>query len=1778
MQAINREPKASTAFVRKIKEVQFGVLSPEEIKRMSVCEVRRPDTYDRGIPIAHGLLDLRMGTTERRVRCGTCSEEQDKCPGHFGHIELARPVLHIGFIKTVVKVLRCVCYHCSKLLVHPKSEAYQRAQKTRDPAKRLNNLLDSCKGITKCVGGAKIDRDAIGDENPDMEDPEEAQGCGGLLPKYIREGISIVREFSDDAPIADGQDRRQRLQPEQIRKIFSQIKDEDIRILGLNPEFARPEWLIITNLPVGPPAVRPSVMMSSTDRSSDDLTFKLADIVKTNIKIKQAEESNAIQRTIDELVQLLQYHVATLFDNELSGQPVSMQKSGKPIKSIRQRLIGKAGRVRGNLMGKRCDFTARTVITGDPNLGIDQVGVPRTIAINLTFPERVTKHNIDQLKKAVENGAEVYPGAKFITRDDGVTLSLAGMQSKSDLHIQVGYIVERHIRDGDLVLFNRQPSLHKMSIMSHKVKVMPYSSFRLNLSCTTPYNADFDGDEMNLHVPQSQMARAEAQEIMLVPRQIVSPQGNRPVIGIVQDALLGCRKFTERDCFLNKSLVYDLLMHIDDWSGDIPIPCVLKPEPLWTGKQIFSLLLPSNINMGKVSNGHLKDDKNHDFSFGDTIVHVVAGEVLSGMIDKESVGNKYGSLIHVIWMEYGWDETRKFITQCQKVVNRYLIQRSLSIGISDTIADPRALADVKDIVKKAKEDVLGFIREAQLGKTKILPGQTMIDSFENQVNNVLNTAIKDSGATVMSRLDRGNNFQAMVTAGSKGSNLNISQIMACVGQQNVSGRRIANGFKERTLPHFTRHDVGPEACGFVQNSYVHGLTPQEFFFHAMGGREGLIDTACKTAETGYIQRRLVKAMEDVMVHYDGTVRSSQQEIIQFLYGEDGMDGCFIEINKLESVLLSDTEFRDKFHFNLSSEAELDLLLPDVKTDVLEHTEEMTQLMAEEFAALEADRTFLRIGYLMSQSDLVSTPVKLQRLWENAQQKFHVTRRTSNLHPRHIVKSVQELCNRLVVVRGDDPLAIEAQSNATLIFKSLVRCLLATKHVLGYAGRHRTMGLNRDAFDWLVGEIEARFFQALAHPGEMVGSIAAQSIGEPATQMTLNTFHQAGVSNKNMTQGVPRLKEIINVAVSMRTPTLTIELKPELARDFVTAGAVASKLEASFLRDFVLETRIYFDPDPRNTLVEEDRQWLDEFMAFDSDEQIANWGSWLLRISTRKDERIRAQMSAGDITIALLNKLPETVVVLHSPGMPDADEGILHIRLQRTAYSADQAEETDDSLIRSVEYAVLNNIQLKGVTNISKCFIDKHKVKEFGPDGKISDPPEVHFLTTNGINLLEVMSHEDVDFANTSSNQPMEVLQVLGIEAARLLLMMELRGCLGEMAVNYRHLATLVDVMTFRGSLMSITRHGINRNDTGALRRCSFEETVEILMEAATFSQLDMLKGVSENIMLGQMAPMGTGCFDLMLNQEMLDNSELPEMASDVDEPDNLVVIEDTDSFARTPEVNYNSSPFVMAGGVSPTHDGMDMGFSPLVKSASETPYYSASMSPSGRGSFSPVSPGYSPTSPGYSPTSPGYSPTSPGYSPTSPGYSPTSPGYSPTSPGYSPTSPGYSPTSPGYSPTSPGYSPTSPGYSPTSPGYSPTSPGYSPTSPGYSPTSPGYSPTSPAYSPTSPGYSPTSPGYSPTSPAYSPTSPGYSPTSPNYSPTSPAHSPTSPKYSPTSPGYSPTSPAYSPTSPAYSPTSPAYSPSSPTEAPSASSAASPPADQEGSYSPNSPGYSPKESS
>ena len=568
------------------------------------------------------------------------------------------------------------------------SEDLRHALSVRDRKRRFEMIWRLSKPKLICEADPPTD-----DEDQPVKEKVGSQarhgGCGNAQPEIRKSGLELwaswkARKGEDEEDITP---EKRRIFPQEALNILKMLSDETLEILGMNLDFARPEWMILSALPVPPPPVRPSISVDGSgqgQRGEDDLTFKLADILRANGMVQRSEVDGTPDHIRIDHCDLLQYHIATYMDNNIASIPPAQHKSGRPIKSIRARLKGKEGRLRQNLMGKRVDFSARTVITGDPNLSLDEVGVPRSIARNLTYPEMVTPYNMDHLKKLVANGPTNHPGARYVIRENGERLDLKYHKRAGEISLQYGWKVERHIVDGDVILFNRQPSLHKESMMAHRVRVMPYSTFRLNLSVTTPYNADFDGDEMNLHVPQSEESRAELANLCMVPLNIVSPQRNSPLMGIVQDTLCGIYKICRRDVFLSREEVMNIMLWVPDWDGVIPQPAIVKPRPRWTGKQIISMALPEALNLERTEG---KDEVDRWCPLTDGGLLVADGQLMFGLFNKKQVGTSAGGIIHTIFNEFGHETAMSFFNGAQTVVNYWLLHNGFSIGIGDTVPD-----------------------------------------------------------------------------------------------------------------------------------------------------------------------------------------------------------------------------------------------------------------------------------------------------------------------------------------------------------------------------------------------------------------------------------------------------------------------------------------------------------------------------------------------------------------------------------------------------------------------------------------------------------------------------------------------------------------------------------------------------------------------------------------------------------------------------------------------------------------------------------------------------------------------------------------------------------------------------------------------------------------------------------------------------------------------------------------------------------------------------------
>ena len=1254
-----------------IDKLQFGMFSPQELRRSSVAEIQTADTYDEdGAPIISGLMDGRLGTLEPRQRCKTCGNTAIRCPGHFGHIELAVPAIHIIFSKIIHKLLSATCRNCGRVTLQEEHIA-----KIRKQIERSKSLLG---GVP-----ASIYKTVLKDAKQ-----KQCPYCGTPQHKIVFEKPTRFRE---EAP----EEGSHQLTPSMIRERLERIPDEDTELFGFDPNTARPEWMVLQVLPVPPVYVRPSITLESGIRSEDDLTHKLVDIIRINQRLKENMDAGAPTLIIQDLSELLQYHVTTYFNNEASGIPPARHRSGRALKTLSQRLKGKEGRFRSNLSGKRVDFSARTVISPDPNLDISEVGVPLRIAMKLSIPEKVTEWNLEEMQKLVKNGPENYPGAMYVLRPDGKRIRLEFVVDREKIAEAIApqFIVERHLRNGDIAVFNRQPSLHRMSIMAHYVKVLPFKTFRLHLCVCPPYNADFDGDEMNLHVPQSEEARTEAILLMQVQDQMLSPRFGGPIIGAIRDFITSAYLLTKKSTYLTKEEVCRLLTGAR-YEGPMPEPERKKPTPKWSGKQIFSLFLPKDFNYSLKATicqscpQCLKEKCPHD-----AFVVIKNGVLLSGVIDRRSIGAEQSeSILHRIIKDYGTQQGRMFLNKICQLLKFFMSIRGFTYSFDELELSPRAQKRISRTLEKHEKNVQKLITAYKKGTLQRLPGQSLQDSFEIYVMNELAMSRDEAGRIADENFTLENAGIIMTRTGARGSNLNIGQMTASVGQQSVRGKRIMRGYVERSLPHFEPGDPSPKARGFIYASYQSGLDPVEFFFHAMGGREGLVDTAVRTQQSGYMQRRLINALEHLRVEYDGTVRNSVGNIIQFRYGEDGVDPAKSDHGKAVNV-----------------------------------------------------------------SRLVDQVTIMMGKGKQASQKY-------------IEGKLSSVENQLTAILFDE------------LKEELNKAKLSKK------GVDRTIELTLKNYK-----------QAFVEPGEAVGIVAAQSIGEPGTQMTLRTFHYAGVREQNVTLGLPRLIEIVDARRVPSTPIMSIFLNKNNRKSKGKATEVARNIICTKVEDIV--KAVYEDPKHDRVVVDLDSALM------------ANRGILLEEVK-EKLQFTGCLVDTRGIKVYVKPKKPEDCKKLVAKIISQTVKGALGVK------RALVAEERGEWVIR-----------------------------------------------TDGSNLAKVLETMGINPARTITNHIHEIAKTLGIEAARNSLIREALGVLDEQGldVDIRHIMLVADIMTTTGEVRQIGRHGISGAKASVLARAAFEITVPNIVDAAIKGEADPLQGVTENVIVGQSIPIGTGLVNLYMS-------------------------------------------------------------------------------------------------------------------------------------------------------------------------------------------------------------------------------------------------------------------------------------------------------------------------
>ena len=1637
----------------EITAVDFGVLLPDEVRKLSAKQITNPVVFDNlGHPITGGLYDLALGAFLRNL-CSTCGLDEKFCPGHQGHIELPIAVYNPLFFNQLYLFIRSSCLYCHKLKLNS-LEVHRYACKLKLiqyglllECSELDNILIKGKGDLK--PGMSYD-----DDDEDDDDDDDTSSSKKSIDPKLKKELILRRELFVDTSIATalsegrtsekgvttatiGEERKYTIH-EFYKRLLSRPKCDNCGMYS--PSFRKDgftklfedslrEKQITNNRVKG--LVRPDMLRASggANKSNSESNsspsmpnirhkggskYVLSTEIKNILNAVFVNEQNVISKVFNSRPNVKNTITADMFflqaliipptrfrlpsklgddihenpQNELlsnilktcllirdlNDQISNMAKSqisiddkkilfnrlmnsfvtiqndvnafldstknqnapaGKlPNPGIKQALEKKEGLFRKHMMGKRVNYAARSVISPDPNIETNEIGVPPVFATKLTYPEPVTAYNISELRKAVINGPDNWPGAVQVQNEDGALTSLIGMtiEQRKTIANQLltpsngsnGVInkkVFRHIKNKDVVLMNRQPSLHKASMMGHKVRVLPgEKTLRLHYANTGAYNADFDGDEMNMHFPQNENSKAEALNLANTDSQYLTPTSGSPLRGLIQDHVSAGVWLTSKDSFFNRDtyqqLIYGCIRPEDGHISGAKIktlpPTVFKPEPLWTGKQVISTVLlnikPTNVpGVNLISKNKIKNEYWGEGSNENQVIFQ-NGELLCGILDKSQYGASQFGIVHSLHEVYGSDVAGKALSILGRLFTNYNMMNALTCGMDDLRLTAEGndwrnelLKQSVDVGRAAATEVTNLPsdtkvtdRELKKRMEEILRDDNKLGILDavtqSKVNSITSQVVSKVVPNGIMKSFPYNAMQAMALSGAKGSTVNVSQIMCLLGQQALEGRRVPVMVSGKTLPCFKPLDTDARAGGYIKQRFYSGIRPQEYYFHCMAGREGLIDTAVKTSRSGYLQRCLTKQLEGVHVSYDNTVRDGDGTLVQFLYGGDSID-------------TTNQSHMNEFKFCLDN---YDSLLKKYNPgDFFENLDTET--------ALEYTKKFKKS--MKKQSDV-----------PHYDQSFKYDPVISKYNPAKYLGSVSE----------------KFQNNLEDFIKS-------NKDIF------KNSKVNDKKFKALM---QLKYMRSLVDPGEAVGIVASQSIGEPSTQMTLNTFHFAGHGAANVTLGIPRMREIIMTAsAAIKTPQMTLPLLDDI--DNQQAELFCKNVTKIVLSEFLLNAKViettsttengdnsrsynirlnFFTKDEYEKQYDVDQKHLEEVVKekfLDALESFilkevkkqkksavlpsvgkASSKSQMDPVANKFEGTEEGEEGDGDASDDKLKNNTKQAVSYEGPdddeietmrkGDATSDEDMEDDDSSDNNSSSSEEEDDDDedkmdvdskdkkvelsklAKDRQMEVITRHNLvtkfnfddengewcefDLKIIGNIEKLLMvnmieelsGKIVVREVPKIGRCLHPENERHLTTEGVNFKAMWEQEDfLKIDSITSNDIVAVLKTYGVEAARNTIVREINNVFERYAISVssRHLDLIGDMMTREGTYLAFNRQGID-SSTSAFMKMSYETTCQFITKSVLNGDREDIESPSANIVMGKLSNIGTGTFDL----------------------------------------------------------------------------------------------------------------------------------------------------------------------------------------------------------------------------------------------------------------------------------------------------------------------------
>jgi DNA-directed RNA polymerase II subunit RPB1 len=1447
-----------------VTSVEFSVSSNIDQLAYSVIPgdgITSKEVDINGESANNGVNDKRLGVNGRNEVCGTCPETAYHCPGHFGHTKLAEPVFHMGYLPFIKKILTMICVRCYKLLVNKNEATIARIIRNKSSKQRFADVSAACKKVTFCANcGTPAHNIVIEKRNGEVQ----------LI-------ATPLKNMDSDGKQQDKKKSSRIISPAHCRNLLRSISITDYEIMGFDTTKTLPSDMIIEIFPIPPVPVHPSVKMDigSSTNFDDDITRKLKDIIFYNEALKNSKGSGVINKdgVNYDIAMTLQVHIARYFDNDSIGLSKLMQKNNKGGKSISDRIKGKNGRFRGNLAGKRVDFSARTVITSDPFLDLNEVGIPLKIAMNLTIPEVVTEYNREYLQQLVINGPDNYPGANYVHLFD---VNERGSETetfwdlkyiRSPVVLQIGNLVDRHLINGDPVLFNRQPSLHKMSMMGHKARIiddMMFQTFRVNVNVTTPYNADFDGDEMNIHIPQSPQTIAELLLIANAAKRMVSPTTSKMGMGGKQDSLMGSYAQTLPETRISSGNAMNMLMSTSKGlSAKIP-----KHSKL-AGSLVYSEIIPSTLNM-KVT----KD--------GSVLLSVVNGLIVDGILNSDAIA----SLVHNIWIGTDSESTKNFIDDMQRMTLQYLMIRGYTVSIQDTVVSDAVKETIKVIIETIRKNACEIITQHEND-----PYVISEEAHEAFLRETLKSSSKKIQDEIMANLDKNAGLYTCISSGSSGAALNATQIIGCVGQVIVESKRIQKKFNGRTLPCFAKHDDSAFARGFCRSSFMSGLSPPEFFFHVIGGREGIINTAIKTADTGYVQRKVTKILEDVKTEYDGSVRNANGRIIQYVYGDNGISTEKQVKQKIALMGYNNQEVREIYTYT-AAELKNFAASPGAISSDLNNKLYNKMLTLRDKLRDWQKRIAISNGNI-ALNEVFMVPVDLKQAIEGIMN--NPNRSGEPVDPHHVLKVIRDLYSgqltQIMKFSGTSKVKKADDQILKLVLKTYLYDILGPKKVTN------VYKMSKDEFKNLVDYFVEKYTLAKVEGGEMVGNLAAQGVGEPVTQTNLKSFHKSGVG-KTVSSGLARIKELLNISKIIKTPVTAIVLEDKYKTNKLIASKIAANLKFTTLKDIVDVAEIVYDPD----LKVMQRDGVNQYFEIGASkgktgcQSNANGLPYALRLTLSKDKMNERDVKLLEVKTSfctnwsaryddsknrvkeykrIIDKVTQTAIVTN---FDNSETPMIHIRFNVNNYN-------QSTLIQFLEM-VMNKYRIKGIDGITDSTLRENKYIDFDAEGNVVEKQQ-WIIEADGLNISEISKMNGIDMTFTTMNSIVTIYNTYGIEAARNAFIREFTLGIesSDGFSNYQHVEILADLITQLGDLTPIDRRGISKVGTGPLMKASFEKTMEQFLSACAFSEVDHMRSVSSKVATGHIVNGGTGAFDVLLDHNAIKKTMFAQRESSISQED-----------------------------------------------------------------------------------------------------------------------------------------------------------------------------------------------------------------------------------------------------------------------------------------------------